>query len=67
MSGCRVPEMRGFRDFRVWQAGMELVECTYRVTEAFPKQVTDGLTSQLRRAAVWIPAHIAEGQAAKER
>lgn len=41
---------------------MELVESVYRVTQSFPKQEIYGLTSQLRRAAVSIPANIAEGQ-----
>src|SRR5580692_7814847 len=54
--------MRGFRDLRVWQGGMELVESVCRVTQSFPKQEIYGLTSQLRRAAVSIPANIAEGQ-----
>jgi four helix bundle protein len=54
--------MRGFRDLRVWQGGMELVESVYRVTQSFPKQEIYGLASQLRCAAVSIPANIAEGQ-----
>jgi four helix bundle protein len=54
--------MRSFRDLRIWQGGMELVESVYRVTQSFPKQEIYGLTSQLRRAAVSIPANIAEGQ-----
>ena len=41
---------------------MELVESIYRVTQSFPKQETYGLTGQLRRAAVSVPANIAEGQ-----
>ena len=54
--------MRGFRELRVWQGGMDLVESIYRATACFPKQEVYGLTSQLRRAAVSIPANIAEGQ-----
>jgi four helix bundle protein len=53
--------MRGYRDLRVWHGGIELVESVYRATQFFPKQELYGLTSQLRRAAVSIPANIAEG------
>jgi four helix bundle protein len=41
---------------------MDLVESAYRVTMSFPKHEIYGLTSQVRRAAVSIPANIAEGQ-----
>ena len=54
---------RGFRDLRVWNDGMDLVEQVYRLTQGFPKQELYGLTNQLRRAAVAIPSNIAEGQA----
>jgi len=56
---------KGFRDLRVWQCGMELVEEVYRPTRCFPKEELYGLTSQLRRAAVSIPSNIAEGQTRK--
>src|SRR5713101_2215883 len=56
---------RGFRDLRVWNDGMDLVEEVYRLTRDFPKHEVYGLTNQLRRAAVSIPSYIAEGQARK--
>jgi len=41
---------------------MELVTEIYRLTEAFPKREWYGLTAQMRRAAISIPANIAEGR-----
>jgi four helix bundle protein len=40
---------------------MDLVEHIYRATQAFLKQETYALTSQMQRAAVSIPSNIAEG------
>jgi four helix bundle protein len=45
----------------VWQKAHAFVLSAYKLTETFPKSETYGLTSQLRRAAVSIPANIAEG------
>ena len=53
--------MKSFRELRVWQGAMNLVEKIYRLTKSFPKQETYGLASQMRRAAVSIPSNIAEG------
>jgi hypothetical protein len=53
--------MKSFRELRVWQAAMILVEKVYMLTQDFPKQEMYGLTSQIRRAAVSIPSNIAEG------
>ncbi|MBA3711645.1 MAG: four helix bundle protein [Pyrinomonadaceae bacterium] len=53
--------INSFRDLRVWQAGMDLVEQVYHVTQAFPKHEIYGLTSQIQRAAVSVPSNIAEG------
>ncbi|MET0550296.1 MAG: four helix bundle protein [Xanthomonas sp.] len=47
----------------VWRDSMDLVEMIYRLSEAFPATERFGLTAQLRRAAVSIPANIAEGAA----
>ncbi len=53
--------MKSFKELRVWQAAMNLVEKIYRLTQNFPKQETYGLASQMQRAAVSIPSNIAEG------
>ena len=53
--------IRSFRDLRVWQQGMALVEAVYLISSSFPKEELYGLTGQIRRAAVSIPANIAEG------
>jgi len=53
--------MGSYRDLIVWQKGMELVTEVYRLSKAFPKDELYGLRSQLRRAALSIPANIAEG------
>jgi four helix bundle protein len=56
-------ESQNFRSLKVWQLGMQLVEEVYRLSQQFPKQEMYGLTSQAQRAAVSIPANIAEGHA----
>lgn len=50
-----------FEDLEVWQVAHGWVLEIYRLTEIFPKAEMFGLTSQLRRAAVSVPANIAEG------
>lgn len=50
-----------FRDRVVWQKAHEFVLAVYRFTAGFPKQETYGLASQMGRAAISIPANIAEG------
>ncbi|WP_279362266.1 four helix bundle protein [Xanthomonas sacchari] len=47
----------------VWRDSMDLVEMIYRLFETFPATERFGLMAQLRRAAVSIPANIAEGAA----
>lgn len=58
---------KNFQDLIVWQKAHQLVLAVYRQSEAFPDHERFGLTSQLRRAAVSIPANIAEGFKKKTR
>ena len=55
---------KGFRKLIVWQKAHQLVLAVYKFSEKFPKHELFGLTSQLRRAIVSVPANIAEGYAA---
>ncbi|OGZ07830.1 MAG: hypothetical protein A3C93_05925 [Candidatus Lloydbacteria bacterium RIFCSPHIGHO2_02_FULL_54_17] len=53
--------MRGYKDLIVWQRSIELTSLVYTLVRDFPKEELFGLTSQIKRAAVSIPANIAEG------
>lgn len=55
---------KGFRKLIVWQRAHQLVLLVYKFTEKFPKNEMFGLTSQLRRAVVSVPANVAEGYGA---
>jgi four helix bundle protein len=52
---------KSFQDLIVWQKAHTFVMGVYQATRSFPKEEMYGLTSQFRRAAVSIPANIAEG------
>ena len=54
---------KGFRKLLVWQRAHQLALLVYRLAEKFPKREMFGLTSQLCRAVVSVPANIAEGYA----
>ena len=53
--------MRDYRKIRAWEASDRLTLKVYEATKRFPKDEMYGLTSQMRRAAVSVPANIAEG------
>lgn len=53
--------MRDFKDLKVWEKAHRLTLAAYKATSTFPQHELFGLTSQLRRASVSIPANIAEG------
>ena len=50
-----------FEDLEVWKKAHQLVLNVYQLTKEFPPEEKFGLVSQMRRAAVSIPANIAEG------
>jgi len=52
---------QSFRDLIVWQKSHGLVLEVYKLTRRLPKEELFGLVSQMRRAAMSIPANIAEG------
>lgn len=52
---------KSFQDLIVWQKASQFVLSAYCFSSDFPKTETYGLTTQLRRAAVSIPANTAEG------
>jgi four helix bundle protein len=52
-----------YRQLKVWQLGMQLAKEVYLLTQGFPKVEVYGLSSQLQRSAVSIPANLAEGHA----
>jgi len=54
-------QSKSFTDLIIWQKAHKFVLNVYELTKEFPKSELYGLTSQLRRAAVSIPANIAEG------
>lgn len=51
------------KDLKVWKLSMDLAVNSYRMTQEFPRSERFGLVSQIRRAAVSVPANIAEGAA----
>ena len=55
------PAAQSFRDLLGWQKAHQFILAVYRLTELFPDREKFGLSHQMRRAAVSIPANIAEG------
>ncbi|MGK7932523.1 MAG: four helix bundle protein [Microcystaceae cyanobacterium] len=55
-------QVKSYQDLTVWQKAMDLVEESYRLSRNFPQTENYGLTSQIRRASISIPANIAKGK-----
>jgi four helix bundle protein len=60
-------KIRSYRDLIVWQRGMDLIVLSYKIAKRLPSFEKFGLASQIRRAAVSIPANIAEGHGRQHR
>ena len=56
-------DVKTHKDLDIWKIGIELVLKIYELTNKFPDAERFGLTSQMRRCAVSIPANISEGAA----
>ena len=54
-------QIKSYQDLDVWRVAMDLVEQCYKLTTTFPRDEAFGMTSQIRRASVSVPANIAEG------
>jgi four helix bundle protein len=50
-----------WKDLKVWDKAHHLVIEVYKITTSFPKDELYGLTSQLKRSTISIPANIVEG------
>lgn len=53
--------LKTYRELEAWEASMQLAEKAYELTKRLPEAEKFGLISQLRRAAISVPANIAEG------
>lgn len=69
MEGEKIKDLRikgerdmNWRDLKVWEKAHSLALEIYKVTIKFPKEELYGLTSQIKRSAVSVPANIVEGQ-----
>lgn len=60
-------EVNSYRDLLVWQQAIDLATAIYSCTRSWPREELYGLTQQARRAAVSVPANIAEGNGRETR
>ena len=57
--------LKNFKELKVWQKAYQLCLEIYSITKKFPDEEKYGLSSQMRRAAISVPANIAEGYGRK--
>jgi four helix bundle protein len=56
-----IPQVRDFRELKVWAKAHDLALATYAATGTFPQSELFGLTAQMRRSCASIATNIAEG------
>jgi four helix bundle protein len=54
-------KIKDYKDLKVWQKGIEIVDKVYALISKFPKGELYGLTLQMRKASVSVPSNISEG------
>ena len=57
--------VESFKQLTVWQRSIQVVKEVYRLTKSLPESERYGLVNQIRRAAISVPANIAEGKKRK--
>ena len=65
LATCHIAFMSDFKDLKVWQKAHALAVAVNRVAKASRGSADAELRSQMKRAAMSIPANIAEGVAAR--
>lgn len=53
-------KVKDYKDLKVWQKGMDIVDTVYKLTDKFPREELYSLTVQMRKASVSIPSNISE-------
>ena len=53
--------MSDYKELKVWEKSINLVEKIYKLVKVFPKDEVYGLSAQIKRASIFIPSNIAEG------
>lgn len=54
-------KVKDYKELKVWQKGIDIVDKIYTITDTFPKEEMYCLAIQMRRAAVSVPSNVAEG------
>ena len=62
----RNSEIQSYRDLDAWRVSMDLSVLVYRAVKGLPDAERFGLSAQMRRSGVSVPANVAEGQACGE-